>query len=284
MTSTIQRYVALEHDFGLDCDHPRLAPYLSGLFAPFARPGTPRSVYRLRRDLTDPSRATLDLDGEVIADRADLPFAVGMLLWHLNRHTVEVSHGHVLLHAGVAERDGRAVLLPAAMESGKTTLVAGLVRTGMRYLSDEIAALDPDSLRVHPYPKALSVDPGSWGVLADLNPDLAPELRELLPPQWQVPATSIRPDALSPPAAPVLVVMPRYVPDARTTLDRVEPIDAVALLAGCTFELTRQPERDLAVLVRLLRRAPCYRLSYSSLSQACDTVGDLMAGEMGAVA
>ena len=48
------------------------------------------------------------------------------------------------------------------MESGKTTLVAGLVLAGLRYLTDEAVAIRPADGGITPFPKALSVDHGSW--------------------------------------------------------------------------------------------------------------------------
>ena len=44
------------------------------------------------------------------------------------------------------------------MESGKTTLTAGLVRAGFDYLSDEAVAFDWDTLDIVPYAKPLSID------------------------------------------------------------------------------------------------------------------------------
>ena len=82
----------------------------------------------------------------------------------------------MLVHAGAVEWDGHAALFPAPMESGKTTLVAGLVRAGARYLSDEAAAIDPETLLVHPFPKSLTIGAGSWEVLADLAPAVDPEV------------------------------------------------------------------------------------------------------------
>jgi hypothetical protein len=68
---------------------------------------------------------------------------------------------HVFVHAGVVARDGRAIVLPGASGTGKTTLVVALVRAGATYFSDEFAVLDPEG-RVHPYPKTLSLrEPGA---------------------------------------------------------------------------------------------------------------------------
>jgi hypothetical protein len=51
---------------------------------------------------------------------------------------------------------GRAILLPGASRSGKSTLVAALLRAGARYYSDEYAVLGPDGL-VYPFARPLSI-------------------------------------------------------------------------------------------------------------------------------
>ena len=62
------------------------------------------------------------------------------------------------VHAGAVAHDGRVMIFPGSSFSGKTTLVAALVRAGATYYSDEFAVLDPDGL-VHPYAKPLSLRP-----------------------------------------------------------------------------------------------------------------------------
>jgi hypothetical protein len=51
---------------------------------------------------------------------------------------------------------GVAIVIPGRSHSGKSCLVAELVRAGATYYSDEYAVFDAGG-RVHPYPKALSL-------------------------------------------------------------------------------------------------------------------------------
>jgi hypothetical protein len=59
----------------------------------------------------------------------------------------------LFVHAGVVGWRGRAILVPGRSMSGKSHLVAELVRRGATYYSDEFAVLDDDGL-VHPYARA----------------------------------------------------------------------------------------------------------------------------------
>jgi hypothetical protein len=79
------------------------------------------------------------------------------------RHTVAaLSPRRVFVHAGVVSWRGGAIVIPGASYSGKTTLVAELVRRGATYYSDEYAPIDRHG-RVHPFPKPLSIrGDGEW--------------------------------------------------------------------------------------------------------------------------
>ncbi len=73
------------------------------------------------------------------------------------RHAVAAqARGRTFVHAGVVGWRGRAIVVPGRSRSGKTTLVAELVRAGAAYLSDEFAVLDPRG-RAHPFAKRLSI-------------------------------------------------------------------------------------------------------------------------------
>lgn len=62
----------------------------------------------------------------------------------------------VFVHAGVVGWRDRAILIPGRSRSGKSTLVAELLRAGATYYSDEYALIDPQGF-VHPYARPLSL-------------------------------------------------------------------------------------------------------------------------------
>jgi hypothetical protein len=261
-------FAGLDHHFVVAVDDTRLASWLTEVLAPLRADVDPVGCYRLTATSPAP---VLTFDDEVLAE-GPVSLLVGMLLWHVNRQTVERSRRWLRLHAAVAAREGVAVVLPAEMESGKTTLVTGLVRAGLDYLSDEVCAVDPATLRIDAYPKALSIDPGSWEVLAPVDPHVPDDLAHAMPDQWIVPATAIRDGAIVPTARPGLLVGPRYVAGARTRLEPVRRADAVLHCATSTFEFTDQPDRDLAVLGELAEASHCYRLVVGDLDAAVDLV------------
>jgi hypothetical protein len=79
----------------------------------------------------------------------------------LRLYVAESARRRVFVHAGVVGWRGRAILIPGRSFSGKTTLVAELVRAGAIYYSDEYAVLDSKGY-VHPFSQPLSLrEPGS---------------------------------------------------------------------------------------------------------------------------
>ena len=212
-------------------------------------------------------------EDDVVVETGRLDRALSVLLWHINAEVVRRSTPrHPVIHAAAAIRDGMTVLLPAAPESGKTTTVAGLVASaGFRYLTDEAVAIEPATLIPRPYPKPLSVDRGSWKVLASLRPSHD----GVVTGQWQVRASAIRSDAVAS-AAPIrFVVEPAY---DRNTATRLEPVSRAVMLvrlADSTFNFQEAPERNLAVLARVLERAECYRLPISDLDEGVGLISRL---------
>ena len=87
---------------------------------------------------------------------SELARALPSLESALRLKVAEASPERVFVHAGVVAWRGRAILVPGRSHSGKTTLVAELVKAGASYLSDEFAPLDQEG-RVHPFAKPLTI-------------------------------------------------------------------------------------------------------------------------------
>ena len=95
----------------------------------------------------DDSRITRSTKLEEVFERleSDLRLFVG-----------EFTRHRVFVHAGVVGWKGKAIVIPGRSYSGKSTLVAALVRAGATYYSDEYAVFDAKGL-VHPFAKPLEI-------------------------------------------------------------------------------------------------------------------------------
>jgi hypothetical protein len=217
---------------------------------------------------------TIAVDDVLITRTQRLDGAAGMLMWHVNQSTIAAAQrAFVVLHAGVVARGGRAVLLPAAMESGKTTLTAALLQRGWDYLSDEAALIHPETLRVQAYPKPLSVDEGSWGVLGALRPPSPSALPTAHTEQWLIPATGIPGVNLATDLPVSAVVAPSYRPERPTVLT---PVARRAMLGHAITQSFHVDRRCFLTIAALLRQSQCALLSVRDLDVACDAIEELV--------
>jgi hypothetical protein len=98
----------------------------------------------------------VDLGNFALAEKVPLDLALEILDSAIRGRVAFNAPDHIFVHAGVVAHEGRALLIPGKSFSGKTTLVASLVRAGATYYSDEFAPIDSDGF-VHPYAKPLSI-------------------------------------------------------------------------------------------------------------------------------
>ena len=91
-----------------------------------------------------------------IARTTNLDEALDSFESDLQLYVAEEARRRVFIHAGVVGWRGQAIVIPGRSYTGKTTLVAELVRRGATYYSDEYAVMDQRG-RVHPYPKPLQI-------------------------------------------------------------------------------------------------------------------------------
>jgi serine kinase of HPr protein (carbohydrate metabolism regulator) len=91
-----------------------------------------------------------------LANSTDLDVVFETLESDLRLFVAELATHRVFVHAGVVGWKGHAIVIPGRSYSGKSTLVAELVRAGATYYSDEFAVLDARG-RVHPFSKPLEL-------------------------------------------------------------------------------------------------------------------------------
>ena len=212
-------------------------------------------------------------DRVILAPHADE--ALASLLHHVNRHAIDSCTRELVIHAAAAEYEDRALLFPGPPGAGKSTLVAGLVRAGLRYLTDEAAALDLDSLEIQPYAKPVCIKPGSQPWLRDLEP--VPVFGEhRVGREWWVPTALMRPASAAGATRPAVVIAPRYEAGAATTLVRIRAAEAVLILAENSFNLMEHGSAGLAALAKVVERSRCFRLEVGDLRMACRRVLELL--------
>jgi len=186
-----------------------------------------------RRGLT---RLHLVYSGAVRAFRTrDLTEALQFLEYHIEEFVAQMAPGRVFVHAGVVGWKGKAIVIPGASHSGKTSLVAALLEAGATYYSDEFAVFDARG-RVHPYPRPLRIrDQDDLGRRVSAEAFGAPPARVPLPVG--------------------LVVSTRYDPAGRWRPRSLSQGEAVLELMSHTVPARFRPREVLNVLGQVADRA-----------------------------
>jgi hypothetical protein len=179
-----------------------------------------------------------------------------------------------ILHAAACGTTEHCVLLAAATNSGKSTLTAALMHSGLHVFSDDSAAIDRQSLRVVSLPFALMLREGSWPTLVPYFPELstAPifyrngELVRFLPPRSDNPVRS---------AIPQCLLFVRYQPGAPTQLRDLTTFQSLLGLQKSGFWVPHD-RQSIGKFLLWVRAIPAHELSYSQLSDAIPLVRSLL--------
>ena len=107
----------------------------------------------------------------VVDRRADESRTAGALLNRLGSLVVDrlADRGTYAIHAASLRHGDGVVIVSGRSGAGKTTLALGLVRSGLRLLSDEYALAGPDARTILPFQRALQVRPGTPELITELS-------------------------------------------------------------------------------------------------------------------
>jgi hypothetical protein len=222
--------------------------------------GPAKHVFVVRRHTNvDSAPVSLYRDGQAVLRRVPEDLAVAQLAWEVNRGVVEEAGNRLLLHAAAAERDGRIVVLAGPEGSGKSTLVDALVRSGLRYITDETVVVELRAGRIVPYPKPIA-------------------LHETERCQRLVPAQAIRPDAVATSGgnARLLVLLAGYQPGRGPVARSISRADAAVALAEQAFNFRSLGAGRLDAIADVVSACDCYRLEVGELDAGCRLVNDLL--------
>ncbi len=247
---------------GIRTNTPELLDGLSEHFPPLWKPASDARVDRLfslkicGRMSQRGSRPYHELfeDSEKGLRSRSLKTVLEDLERRMKMYVAEMARRRVFVHAGVVAWQGRAIVIPGRSLSGKTTLVAELVRAGATYYSDEYAVLDMSG-RVHAYPQALQVrKPGS-------------------PKQKKHLAEEIGGITGSKPLSVGLVIVTKYKDDARWHPSKLSAGEALLELLQNTVPARRKPEVVLPTLWKAIAAATALK---GARGEAEEVVGHIL--------
>jgi hypothetical protein len=171
----------------------------------------------------------------------------------LGLYVAEMARRRVFVHAGVVGWKGQAILLPGRSLSGKSTLIAELVRAGATYYSDEYAVLDARG-RVHPYPRHLQIRETESAR------------------QKKYPVEAFGGQAGTKPLPVGLIAVSQYQPGARWRPRTLSAGRGTLELLANTISARRQPENALAALQQVVARAPVLKGRRGEATETIDLI------------
>lgn len=193
-----------------------------------------------------------------IARTLDRSVAYERLAADLRQQVAAKAPREVFVHAGVVAWHGRAIVIPGRSGSGKTSLVAELIRAGAEYYSDEFAVIDARG-RVHPFAKPLAFKERGGG-----------EIR-------MEPVASLGGVAGTRPLPVGMVAFTEYRPRGRWRPVTVTKGQGLLGLLAHTAPVRRRPEASMKALERALERATIVK----SPRGEADTVAPVLLGSLG---
>jgi HprK-related kinase A len=252
------------------------------LYADYPRSrGVPNFTVRLEPDrpwrrLIRPS---VSIRGDyILPDALPLPLAQGLLAAEMGMN-LQLALGErrfLLLHAASVEKDDRGLILTGESGSGKSTLSALLGANGWRFMGDEFVLLEPETGRMHAFPRPVSLKNASIAALEKILPENRFGPRLAGTPKGDI--RHVKPDpaaiaAMDQTAMPRLILFPRFGFDA--AVRDVPPGEAFVRLTQASTNYTALGERGFAALTRLVTTVPAKAIDYPDTATALGLVNSL---------
>lgn len=210
-------------------------------------------------------------DGDPVFDPLPLLHSLPLAEWALNWCVSTYAHQHLVLHAAVVERHGRAAILPAPPGSGKSTLCAALVHRGWRLLSDELALLSLTDRTLAALARPVSLKNESIELISRFAPDavfseLTVDTRKGTVALLKAPQEHVLRAGES--AIPGWVIFPRYEAGASPKMVRRPKAGSMLELSRNAFNFGPTGREAFDALADVIDTCDCFDFSYSRLDDA----------------
>jgi hypothetical protein len=265
------------------CQDLPLGTEFTALFAHLKGRSAPAAAVRLAvlADVRSAGRWEIHLDGRLFIDGLARDEVLPHLFTLIFVKGSEALQSFLLFHAAVVGGREQALILPAEAGSGKSTLVAALAARGHRFYTDELAVLDPSTLKLLPMAMPMTIKPGSVAILERYYPGLAAKavhqradgqkVRYLAPPAAAITALN------GAEVASEAIVFPLYQAGAKTSLIALDKVSALERLVRTGSSDRELLATDVEALIDLVEGRPCYALEYADLDEVVALLEDTFA-------
>lgn len=278
--TTPLRFNILGCSIEVECKQPHLAEPLKQIYRAFrddsqsadadALP-TCRLSYRITQ-APEPNAAIVVLRDDHVELRAS---SMGEYLFLFEKDmTIELQKmfKHLyFMHAAVLSYRDEAIIIAAPSGTGKSTTAWALLHHGCRYLSDELAPIDMNAMRVSAYPRAL----GLKGV-----PPIYPLPDNYIATEQtlHLPVDSMPTDYLNGTLPIAAMFILEFHPElGAAVIERVSSSSAAMHIYANTLNALAHPDKGLEGAVSIATHTPCFHIkSTPDLAQSCQSLLEIV--------
>ncbi len=178
----------------------------------------------------------------------------------------------LFIHAAALEHGGRTSLLIAPSGSGKSTTTWALLNNGFKYLSDELAPIDLNTLKIHLYPHALCLK------APPPQPFFLPEGTLHTAHTIHVPVDLLPGEVCQQPSPLGAVFFLRYDPDAvQPSATPISKAAAGARIYSNALNLLAHSRYGLDAAVTIADNSACFELVTNDLQKSCALIKSVLA-------
>lgn len=184
--------------------------------------------------------------------------------------------GYLALHAGVVSRGTKGLILCGESNSGKTTLTLGLVRAGLKFLSDEVAFIERKSGNVLPFPRSPGVREKSLAMISDLRVhELRPTKALSGDDKWLLDVRRWVEESIGGPCRPDVILFLEGFAE-KTVLTPIASSEAVFKCLKFSHSEADDPFAAMLALADVLGNTRCYTLLSGPPQETVEHVASLV--------
>ena len=218
-------------------------------------------------------------DGKRIGSERRWHEVLPSLEWGINSRVIATRSNYLQLHAATMVYRGQGIIFAGTSGCGKSTLAAALLSRGWRYLSDEFALINPNTLFLHPFPKALCIKRGAFKLIQRMSLRFAGRYHYVKHLKGRVgyinPFEAGR-NAIGVPSPIRFVIFPKYTEGGEPHLYSVPRPRAVLALAGCALNRNAFDDGAVSLLSKVACGAQCFSLESGPVDTTCSLIESLL--------
>ena len=211
--------------------------------------------------------------------------AYAFLEWGMNWCVSIHANEYLKLHAAAVARNDSAIIMPGVPGAGKSTLCAALGLSDWRVLSDEHALIEPDSGKIVPLCRPVSLKNDSIGVIKSFSAEacFGPVSEETHKGRVAHMKADLHSQShQNQPLSTAAMVFPRYSPDDPQGLSKRRRTDSFLLAAYHSFNYSLLGDTGFNVMKNLIEGVECFDLVYRDMDWAVNAMNTLAEGSHGA--